>query len=204
MTDTPLIADIEGYASVFNARDMNGDIIEPGAFAKSLADNSAVRMLYQHAAEAPIGRWTSFTEDHHGLFVTGEIILSSPRAREVHALLIGGAIDGLSIGFQTVRARKSDGPARRIIETELWEVSIVTFPMAKAARITHIGPPRPDRSAFTDLTNSARVPPPDLHAVLPSRVHDWARPARRALVSPPTSVRCFADALRSAAAIISV
>ncbi|MEL7489081.1 MAG: HK97 family phage prohead protease [Pseudomonadota bacterium] len=134
-------APIEGYASIFNAPDQNGDIIAPGAFAASLQQASPVRMLYQHAVEAPIGRWLTLREDARGLFVKGEIILSSDKAREVYALLEGGAIDGLSIGFQTVKAKKTNG-GRLITKAALWEVSIVTFPMAPAARVTRLGSPR--------------------------------------------------------------
>jgi len=183
MNDNILVADIEGYGAVFHVRDLNGDIIEPGAFAKTLNAKPGIKMLYQHAAETPIGRWTSFTEDANGLFVTGEILLSSARAREVHALLAGGAIDGLSIGYQTVRARKaSRASGRRIIEADLWEVSIVTFPMAPGARVTLVGEPRPEHTP---------------RALLPG-----ARGPRRAS-HPPSEARHFADALRSAASHIS-
>lgn len=210
MTDLILIADIKGYAAVFNKRDLNGDIIERGAFAASLKQRAPIRMLYQHAAETPIGRWTSLVEDQHGLFATGEILLSSPRAREVHALLAGGAIDGLSIGYQTARAQKARGQGRRILQADLWEVSIVTFPMAEAARVTHVGKPRPDFSP-----DSGCAFPHTLHAL----AHDRARPANarrraddesavfvaeRALAPPPASARHFADALRGAASILSV
>lgn len=188
----PLVADIEGYASVFNQPDLNGDTIAPGAFTMSLRAASAIRMLYQHAAETPIGRWTAFRQDGHGLFVTGELILSSPRALEVHALLAGGALDGLSIGYQTTRATKAPG-GRKILEAELWEVSIVTFPMAPAARITHVGAPRHEHS------------PQDYAAAFKESA---AQTAGRAPARPPTSpdagARQFADALRSAAHKLSV
>jgi Escherichia/Staphylococcus phage prohead protease len=191
MNDASLIADIEGYASVFHTRDMNGDIVAPGAFKASLTRRAApVRMLYQHAADTPIGRWMSFVEDQRGLFVRGEIILSSPKAREVHALLRGGALDGLSIGYQAAKARKGALGVRRITEADLWEVSIVTFPMASAARITHVGPPREDAQ-----TQPARE---GAHTENGS----YSRPGR-ASGSPPTDVRHFADALRSAAKIAS-
>lgn len=138
--DNCLVADIEGYGAVFHKPDLNGDIIVPGAFRH----DGPVRMLYQHAAETPIGRWTSLKEDEFGLFVRGQIILSSPRAREVHALLMGGALDGLSIGYQTIRAAKTKA-GRRILSASLWEISVVTFPMAPRARITKVSPPRPER-----------------------------------------------------------
>ena len=58
-----------------------------------------------------------------------------PRAREAAALLEAGAIEGLSIGYRTVKATKDDGGRRRLQELELWEVSLVTFPMLPEARV---------------------------------------------------------------------
>lgn len=199
MNDNILVADIEGYAAIFGERDLNGDIIAPGAFARSLDAAAPVRMLYQHAAETPIGRWTSFTEDAYGLFVAGEVLLSSAKAREVHALLTGGALDGLSIGYQTVKARKEKSGARRIIEASLWEVSIVTFPMAPRARVSFIGSPRPQHQTPEPHCAPGAMPSP------PAR--EAARRSGRASASSPRGsceVRCFADALRSAANIVSV
>ena len=148
MNDNMLIADIEGYAAIFDEPDLNGDIIEPGAFDVTSANRaSPVRMLYQHDANTPIGRWTSMTQTRRGLFVTGELLLSSQSAREVYSLLSGGALDGLSIGYQTVRSKKTNGrKGRRILEAQLWEISIVTFPMAPSARLTRIGAPRGERA----------------------------------------------------------
>lgn len=134
-------ASVEGYASIFNTPDQNGDIIAPGAFQSSLQTRAPIRMLYQHKVETPIGRWRTLEEDARGLFVRGDLILSSAHAREVFALLEGGAIDGLSIGFQTIKATKEPG-GRRILKANLWEISIVTFPMASSARITHLGTPQ--------------------------------------------------------------
>ncbi len=182
---TNLVAVIEGYASVFNAPDMNGDIVAPGAFSNALIQHpvSRIKMLYQHAAETPIGRWTAAEEDEKGLYVSGEILLNSERAREVYALLSGGAIDGLSIGYRTVRAQK-DGRSerRRIVEAELWEVSVVTFPMADGARVSHLGAPREDD---------------------PPRAGLSALSTRRVL-PPPSSASLLADAIRGAADILSL
>lgn len=193
-----LIAGIEGYAAVFNTPDLNGDVIAPGAFSKTLRAAAPVRMLYQHAAETPIGRWTAFRQDAYGLFVAGEILLSSPRAREVHALLEGRAIDGLSIGYQTRRAQKIKG-GRRITEAELWEVSVVTFPMAPKARITRVGRARPEHDVqdYADaFTRSVRANPPT----------PAARTEGRASGSPPPEpgARAFAETLRNATSILSV
>ncbi len=141
MTHPPLTAEIEGFAARYEEPDRAGDVIARGAFRKTLKKRTApVRMLYQHGVDAPIGKWTDFRDTAAGLIATGELILSSPRAREIYALIEGGALDGLSIGYETVRARKGRA-GRRILEAELWEVSIVTFPMAPRARVTRIGSP---------------------------------------------------------------
>ncbi|MEL7260651.1 MAG: HK97 family phage prohead protease, partial [Pseudomonadota bacterium] len=46
-----------------------------------------------------------------------------------------GAIDGLSIGYRTLKAAKNDKGQRVLTELELWEVSLVTFPMLPSARV---------------------------------------------------------------------
>lgn len=128
-----------GYASLFDAVDLGRDAIAPGAFAASLKRRGAagVKMLFQHDPAEPIGRWLSISEDRRGLRVEGQLSAGVARAREVHALMADGAIDGLSIGFQTIRARKDERTGiRRILEADLWEISVVTFPMLPDARIS--------------------------------------------------------------------
>jgi len=130
-----------GYASVFDAVDLGRDAIAPGAFAASLKARGAggVKMLFQHDPNAPIGRWLSISEDRRGLKVEGQLAMGVARAREIHELMAGGAVDGLSIGFRTVRA-KSDAKSgvRRILEADLWEISVVTFPMLPEARVSSV------------------------------------------------------------------
>ena len=130
-----------GYASLFGAVDLGRDVIEPGAFAASLKRRGAgdVRMLYQHDPDQPIGRWLSIREDERGLHVEGKLALGVARAREVHELMKSGALDGLSIGFQTLRARnEAKAGVRRILSADLWEISVVTFPMQPGARVTAV------------------------------------------------------------------
>ncbi|MCO6409900.1 phage major capsid protein [Hoeflea alexandrii] len=130
-----------GYASLFGAVDLGRDVIEPGAFAASLKRRGAgdVRMLYQHDPDQPIGRWLSIREDARGLHVEGKLSLGVARAREVHELMKSGALDGLSIGFQTLRARnEAKAGVRRILSADLWEISVVTFPMQPGARVTAV------------------------------------------------------------------
>jgi HK97 family phage prohead protease len=128
----------EGYASVFERVDLGNDAIAPGAFRDSLAKRGAggVRMLYQHDASQPIGAWTSLEEDARGLFASGRLELDVARAREVLALMRSGALDGLSIGFRALRARRDPRTGiRRIEAADLWEISVVTFPMQPEARV---------------------------------------------------------------------
>lgn len=126
---------IEGYASLWGVADLNGDVVASGAFAASLARTGAqgVRMLHQHEGRTAVGVWDEMVEDERGLFVTGRIQDWSAEARFARALAGAGALDGLSIGFRSNRARR-EGRLRVLVEVELWEVSLVTFPMLAGAR----------------------------------------------------------------------
>ncbi len=133
--DSPLV--IEGYASLWGAADLNGDVAQAGAFADSLAKTGAegVRMLHGHDGRAVVGVWDEIAEDARGLFVRGRIMDWSPEARLAQALSRAGALDGLSIGYRTARARRQ-GRLRVLSGVELWEVSLVTFPMLPGARFS--------------------------------------------------------------------
>ncbi len=130
---------IEGYASLFGKRDQGGDVVQKGAYAASLKrliqGGRAVKMLWQHDPAQPIGVWDEVREDNTGLWVKGRILTEVEKGREAAALLSAGAIDGLSIGYRTVKSER-DGKGQRLLqELELWEVSLVTFPMLPEARV---------------------------------------------------------------------
>lgn len=133
-----------GYASVFGEADLARDVVEPGAFAASLARRgvAGIKMLWHHDPAEPIGTWTEIREDARGLAVRGRILTELARGREALVLLRAGAVDGLSIGFRTVRARPEapgrKGAGRRLLEVDLWEISLVTFPMLPAARVAAV------------------------------------------------------------------
>jgi HK97 family phage prohead protease len=129
---------VEGYASLFWKADLNDDIAAAGAFADSLIRTgpTGVRMLYQHDTRQPIGVWDQVFEDQTGLFVSGRILELSPEARLCSALIKAGALDGLSIGFRTISSRADEsGRLRVLTQIDLWEVSLVTFPMLPQARL---------------------------------------------------------------------
>ena len=119
--------------------DLNRDVVAKGAFAETLAKAGAggVRMLHQHEGRAVVGVWDDMVEDDLGLFVRGRILDWSPEARFAGALARVGAMDGLSIGFRATKARR-EGRLRVLSAVELWEVSLVTFPMLPGARFSSV------------------------------------------------------------------
>lgn len=133
-------ARIEGYASVFGVADQGGDVVLRGAYEASLARLAAggrrVKMLWQHDPSQPIGVWDEVREDGHGLWVKGHLLTDLAQGREAAALLAAGAIDGLSIGYRALRAERDAKGRRRLAEVDLWEVSLVTFPMLAEARVS--------------------------------------------------------------------
>lgn len=133
---------IEGYASVFGNVDSYGEIVEPGAFADSLARSRRtgrkIKMLWQHDPHQPIGVWDDLAEDGKGLWVKGRLLIDqSPRAREAHGLLREGALDGLSIGYRTIKAAPKEGRqgVTSLLELDLLENSVVTFAANERARV---------------------------------------------------------------------
>ncbi len=131
--------EIAGYASLFGQADQGGDIVEKGAYARALdrfaKEARQVKMLWQHDPSQPIGVWDAVHEDERGLYVKGHLLEAVARAREAAALIAAGAIDGLSIGYRTLKATKNNKGQRLLRELELWEVSLVTFPMLPSARV---------------------------------------------------------------------
>ena len=130
---------VAGYASVFGRRDSGGDTVVSGAYAASLKrlleDGRRVKMLWQHDPTEPIGVWEEVVEDDRGLWVRGRLLPEVARGREAAALIAAGAIDGLSIGYRTLKAERERTGGRKLVALELWEVSLVTFPMQSEARV---------------------------------------------------------------------
>lgn len=126
---------VEGLASFYDRADLAGDVVRPGAFDRSLARGGGVRMLFQHEPDEPVGLWDRVESRPEGLFVSGRIEAHGPRGRAAARLVRLGAVDGLSIGYRTRRARRRGDGVRELLEIELWEVSVVTFPMAPQARL---------------------------------------------------------------------
>jgi HK97 family phage prohead protease len=132
---------IEGYASLFGALDQARDMVMPGAFRDTLAQRGLrkIPMLFQHDPSEPVGVWLELREDLRGLWARGRLIPDVNRARELLALLRSGAVDGLSIGYRTRRGViEPRTRVRKLYQVDLWEISIVTFPLLDGARVNAV------------------------------------------------------------------
>lgn len=130
-----------GYGSIFGNEDQGNDIMQKGAFTKSLVNRpvSKVKMLYQHKTDEPIGVFTDMYEDSKGLFVKGQLAMGTQKGREAYELLKMGALDGMSIGFRADPEKQGYNENKRGVRTlkevDLMEISLVTFPMNESALI---------------------------------------------------------------------
>lgn len=156
-----------GYGSVFGNVDSGGDMIVKGAFAASLAAHKAAgtrpKLLWQHDTCAPVGTWLELAEDDTGLVCRGRLLIDDvEKAREAYALMKAGELDGLSIGYDctewehcagddmkyreaypTMGGMPMAGQVRILKTINLWEISLVTFPMNEAARVETVKTARP-------------------------------------------------------------
>lgn len=134
----------EGYVSVFNNVDKGGDIVLPGAFKDTISEWAAKGefppVLWQHRTGEPLGPTLEMREDNVGLWIKGQLLIEHvPRAKEAWALLKAKAIKGMSIGY-VPRDESVDRAAgtRGLKKVDLWENSIVTFPMNPMAGVSTV------------------------------------------------------------------
>jgi HK97 family phage prohead protease len=126
----------EGVLSIYGVLDDGGDIVERGAFAKSLVERPEIPLLWSHDNTQVIGKLALY-DTATELRVKGKLILSVAKAQEVYSLLREQVVKGLSIGYRTIKSRM-DGGARRLIECALYEGSLVAFPMLAGAQVTAV------------------------------------------------------------------
>ncbi|WEE28326.1 HK97 family phage prohead protease [Aeromonas hydrophila] len=135
--------EISGYANTFNFKDYAQDITMPGAFTASLKRHveagTKIKMLWQHDTTKVIGVWEEAYEDSKGLYLKGRLTKGVQLADEALLLLSAGALDGLSIGYVTIDSKyDSKQKANLLLEVELLETSIVTFPCNAQSRIDSV------------------------------------------------------------------
>lgn len=129
----------EGFASTFGNIDLTKDIIEKGAFERTLKSGRLVKLLWQHGFFDVIGSVVKAEENDEGLFIRGRINLGTEKGREAFALLKAGDLDSMSIGFSVKSAEFDDDTGIRTInEIKLFEVSIVTEPANPKAVVTSV------------------------------------------------------------------
>jgi HK97 family phage prohead protease len=129
-------------------------------------------MLWQHDPREVAGVWEDMAEDKKGLYVKGRLLLGLQRGKEAHILLREKAVQGLSIGYREVDTEPSEnGGPRRLLKLDLYEVSIVSFPANRRARVEAVksermeefarrlrdGDPLPVKE-FEDILREAGVP----------------------------------------------
>ncbi len=165
----------EGYGSIFGNLDSYGEKVMPGAFVESLArhrrEGTKPLMLWQHNPDDPIGIWEDLAEDGKGLRGTGRLLKGVRRADEALIMLRAGAIQGLSIGYREQEV-EPDGNNRLLKKLDLLEISIVSFPANRRARVESVkadqrmeefarrlrdGDPMPIKE-FEDILREAGVP----------------------------------------------
>ncbi len=132
-----------GYGNVYDVIDQGDDIVASGAFTDSLKEWAAKgrmpAMLWQHNSRQPIGAYTAIKEDATGLYVEGKLAMKTQLGAESYELMKMQAISGLSIGFQT-REDSYDQKLgiRTIKKGDLYECSLVTFPMNDESRVSAV------------------------------------------------------------------
>lgn len=126
-----------GVASTYGNKDLGGDIVDKGAFTKTLSERGAtVPILWQHDPTIVLGKGV-LTDTPQGLQIAGKLTLAVEKALECHALMKDDVINGLSIGYEVVKQKHADG-ARHLQELKLFEVSVVTFPMNEDAQVASV------------------------------------------------------------------
>lgn len=183
---------ISGYASLFGVEDLGGDVVVAGAFAKSL-ESRHPKLLWDHDPGAPIGAWTSVKEDGKGLRVEGRLAMGTVKGREAHELLRMGAIDGLSIGFRTVKSARQ-GNARLIQEATLHEISVVSIPMLESAKIDTVK----TANEILEATKSGDFSP--LKRAVEKAMRDAGFPAWLAKAQASLAPQALSDGSRDASA----
>jgi uncharacterized protein len=133
--------EFDGHGSTFGNLDLGGDIVMPGAFAKTLADHrnkgTLPQLFWMHNPDQVPGKWLEMSEDETGLAVKG-VLADTQLGNEMHTLLGMDAVRGLSIGYRTKDYEWDREGNRLLKEIELWEVSLVSLAMNPMAQVEHM------------------------------------------------------------------
>jgi HK97 family phage prohead protease len=125
---------VKGYFSAFNIKDSDGDVIRPGAFAKSIQENGPksgrprIKHLLNHNTWAPLGKIQDLKEDNYGLLYESKIGTHSD-GENFLKMIDSGLITEHSIGYRIMkweRSQDDDDRTMYLNELKLWEGSSLT------------------------------------------------------------------------------
>ena len=129
---------VKGYGSEFGNKDSDNDIIEKGAYRRTIKNNgSRVKYLYQHDITKPIGKMKELYEDEKGLVFVAEVPKTT-FGNEVLELMKYGVIDENSVGIMPVKKDYDEDGIRVIKEAKLYEISAVTIAANDEAKILEV------------------------------------------------------------------
>lgn len=135
----------EGFAACYGNVDDYGDVVQPGAFADTMAKHDAAQtmpaMFWNHDARSlPIGVWIEWEDTPHGLKFSGRFI-DTQMGRDAYQAVKARAVNGLSIGYTKndwEKVRQDGATLRHLKSVNLFEVSVVTFPANPLTLITDV------------------------------------------------------------------
>jgi HK97 family phage prohead protease len=148
-----------GVASVYGEEDLGGDVVDKGAFKKTISENPVVPILWQHKSDEVIGEG-NVSEWQGKIMIDGRLDMDDPTAQKAHRKMRSKLVKGLSIGFNTVKSsfEQIEGRlVRHISELKLWEVSIVTFPMLLSAQVMRVKQAQADSERITSLEKQVQA-----------------------------------------------
>lgn len=129
----------EGYGSIFGNLDSYRDVVEKGAFTRTINNNkNRIKILWQHDTWQPIGKPIDIYEDEKGLFLKGKIS-ATEKGKEAYILMKDKVINEMSIGYNTVKYEyDKEKDIRYLKEIKLYEVSLVSYAANDKARVSNV------------------------------------------------------------------
>ena len=156
-----------GYASVFNVEDAQGDVVDHGAFKKTLKEKKRHKLFWSHDSDKPGIGYIEPTEDKAGLrFKDAQLYLDIELARAAYINMKNGTLDGVSIGYKTVKEYiDPTTKLRHLKEIALWEISLCNFQACPGALVLDVKSDESDEEDEEDGT-SALTEEPDEKSTL--------------------------------------
>lgn len=155
------VGGISGFFSTYDKTpDSYGDIIEPGAFTKTIEKRKEsghpFPLCWNHDFSAVIGAVDSVEDTEKGPYIEAHF-LDTQLAQDVRKAVQSGAIYQFSFAYDVLGARKPTpeeekaGVTQVLTEVEVYEVSVVTVPANQNAVVTEVKAGRRNRKADEEI-----------------------------------------------------